>query len=70
MHSDRLFLHAERSAVDAGLVRPPGSVAEAPTIRQAVSARPAFHFRQPSVVPGFGLSLGVTLAYLSLIVLL
>ncbi|MBB3935910.1 sulfate transport system permease protein, partial [Aureimonas phyllosphaerae] len=32
--------------------------------------RPAFHFRQPSVVPGFGLSLGVTLAYLSLIVLL
>ncbi len=32
--------------------------------------RPAFHFRQQSVVPGFGLSLGVTLAYLSLIVLL
>jgi sulfate transport system permease protein len=32
--------------------------------------RPAFHFRQPSVVPGFGLSLGVTLVYLSLIVLL
>ncbi|WP_279479142.1 sulfate ABC transporter permease subunit CysT [Aureimonas sp. SK2] len=31
---------------------------------------PAFRIRQPSVVPGFGLSMGVTLAYLSLIVLL
>jgi sulfate/thiosulfate transport system permease protein len=36
----------------------------------SVSVRPGFRFRQPSVVPGFGLSLGVTLAYLSLLVLL
>ncbi len=27
-------------------------------------------FRQPSVIPGFGLALGCTVAYLSLIVLL
>ncbi|RIX99162.1 sulfate ABC transporter permease subunit CysT [Aureimonas flava] len=35
-----------------------------------VAGRPAFRFRQPSVVPGFGLSLGVTLCVLSLLVLL
>jgi sulfate/thiosulfate transport system permease protein len=29
-----------------------------------------FSFRQPSVIPGFGLSLGLTLTYLSLIVLI
>jgi len=34
-------------------------------------ARPArWHFRRPSVIPGFGLSLGFTLAYLTLIVLI
>ena len=29
-----------------------------------------FGFRQPSVIPGFGLALGLTLTYLSLIVLI
>lgn len=29
-----------------------------------------FHFKQPSVIPGFGLALGFTLTYLSLVVLI
>ncbi len=29
-----------------------------------------WHFRRPSVIPGFGLALGFTLAYLTLIVLI
>jgi sulfate transport system permease protein len=35
-----------------------------------VSASAPFRFRKPSVIPGFGLALGFTLAYLSLIVLI
>jgi sulfate transport system permease protein len=35
------------------------------------AARPAgWHFRRPSVIPGFGLALGFTLAYLTLIILI
>lgn len=35
------------------------------------AARPAgWHFKRPSVIPGFGLALGFTLAYLTLIVLI
>ncbi|WP_182084106.1 sulfate ABC transporter permease subunit CysT [Aureimonas sp. ME7] len=36
----------------------------------STAARSSFSFRRPSVVPGFGLSLGFTLAYLSILVLL
>ena len=36
----------------------------------AVIERPPFSFKRPSIIPGFGLSLGLTLTYLSLIVLL
>jgi sulfate/thiosulfate transport system permease protein len=36
----------------------------------ATSLGTALRFRQPSVVPGFGLALGLTLTYLSLIVLI
>ena len=32
--------------------------------------RTGLRFRQPSVIPGFGLALGLTLTYLSLIVLI
>ena len=36
----------------------------------AVIEPPPFSFKRPSIIPGFGLSLGLTLTYLSLIVLL
>lgn len=36
----------------------------------AASLSPTLRFRQPSVIPGFGLALGLTLTYLSLIVLI
>src|SRR5258708_6778136 len=36
----------------------------------AVIERPPFSFKRPSIIPGFGLALGLTLTYLSLIVLL
>ncbi len=36
----------------------------------AASPSSALRFRQPSVIPGFGLALGLTLTYLSLIVLI
>ncbi len=34
------------------------------------SARRGWHFRRPSVIPGFGLTLGFTIAYLTLIILI
>lgn len=43
--------------------RPPASAA-------APSRRPAWRFRKPNALPGFGLTLGFTVAYLSLIVLI
>ena len=36
----------------------------------ATSRAPSYVFRKPSVIPGFGLALGFTLTYLSLIVLI
>ena len=36
----------------------------------AALATAGLRFRQPSVIPGFGLALGLTLTYLSLIVLI
>lgn len=36
----------------------------------AVPARAGWRFRQPSVIPGFGLTLGLSLAYLTLIILI
>ncbi|MCA0056609.1 molybdate ABC transporter permease subunit, partial [Mesorhizobium sp. B261B1A] len=33
-------------------------------------ARAGWRFRQPSVIPGFGLTLGFSLAYLTLIILI
>ena len=36
----------------------------------AIAAGPAMGFRRPSVIPGFGAALGLTLTYLSLIVLI
>ena len=35
-----------------------------------MTATTAAHFRKPSVIPGFGLALGFTVSYLSLIVLI
>ncbi len=34
------------------------------------TARAVWHFRRPSVIPGFGLTLGFTIAYLTLIILI
>src|SRR5690606_26370932 len=39
-------------------------------IYMAVRTAPLWQFRQPSVIPGFGLALGVTLAWLVLIILI
>jgi sulfate transport system permease protein len=36
----------------------------------AVAARAGWHFKRPSVIPGFGLTLGFTIAYLTLIILI
>lgn len=36
----------------------------------AIPARAGWRFRQPSVIPGFGLTLGLSLAYLTLIILI
>ena len=35
-----------------------------------LAARPGWRFRRPSVIPGFGLTLGFTVAYLTLIILI
>ena len=34
------------------------------------SAEASWRFRKPSVIPGFGLTLGFTIAYLTLIILI
>lgn len=36
----------------------------------AIPARAGWRFRQPSVIPGFGLTLGLSLAYLTLVILI
>jgi sulfate transport system permease protein len=36
----------------------------------AVAARAGWHFKRPSVIPGFGLTLGFAIAYLTLIILI
>ena len=39
-------------------------------VTAAIATRPAWTFRRPSVIPGFGLTLGYTLTYLTLVVLI
>ena len=43
---------------------------QADQLTMAAALAPGLRFRQPSVIPGFGLALGLTLTYLSLIVLI
>ncbi|TJU91025.1 MAG: molybdate ABC transporter permease subunit, partial [Mesorhizobium sp.] len=40
------------------------------TFATTAPAQAGWRFRQPSVIPGFGLTLGLSLAYLTLIILI